>query len=66
MVRFGAAKAASEGSLTVLDDERLPCETTLLEVTFLIQLVFHSDCSKAAMNASCIFEFLLVPHKHAG
>ena len=39
------AKSASEGSPTVLDDERFPpcrCDPTLLEVTFPIQLVFHS------------------------
>ena len=68
VVRHGAAKAASEGSLTVLDDERLPpcrCDPTMLKVRFQSSLYF-TDFSKVALNESGIFECLLVPHKLAG
>ena len=67
VVRCGAAKAASEGSLTVLDDERLPpcrCDPTLLTATFSQPALYVTEfCSKAAMNEAGIFQCLLAPHK---
>ena len=59
MVRFGPVKAASEGSLTVLDDERVPrCRVDPRGDV--------SSPAEATLIASGIFECLLVPHKHAG
>ena len=61
VVRLCVAKAATDGSLTVLYDERLPpcwCDPTLLKVTVPIQLVCHRlfFFSEAAMNESVILK----------